>query len=49
MATITVKKRKGTYRISYNGNTLHKDKDLKFVNGWLQNQVKDFKELYIEL
>lgn len=49
MATISVTKRAGKYRISYNGNTIHKDKDFEFVTGWLKNQVKDFKSLYIEI
>lgn len=49
MATISVTRRKGLYKISYNGNVLHKDKDLPFVKGWLENQVKDFKSLYIEV
>ena len=49
MATVSVTKRAGKYRVSYNGNILHKDKDLDFVKGWLKNQVSDFKSLYIEI
>lgn len=46
---LSVRKRAGVYRIEYNGKLLHKNKDLNFVKGWLKNQVKDFKSLYIEL
>lgn len=49
MATVSVTKRAGKYRVSYNGNILHKNKDLDFVKGWLKNQVSDFKSLYIEI
>lgn len=49
MATINVTKRAGKYRIIYNGNTLHTEKDLDFVKGWLKRQVSDFKALYIEI
>lgn len=49
MATLSIRKRAGKYRICLNGNTLHKDKDLEFVKGWLKNQVSDFKSLFIEI
>lgn len=49
MAEIRIKRLKGKFRISYNGNELHRDKDFDFVKGWLENQVKDFRLMYLEI
>lgn len=49
MANITISRRSGKYTITYNDQVLHKDKDYKFVKGWLDNQVGEFKNMYIEL
>lgn len=49
MSYIRINKRKGKYKIEYNGTVLHKEKDLEFVKGWLKNQVKDFRTLYLEI
>ena len=49
MAEIRIKKRKGKYTISYEGKVFHENKDLDFIKGWLKNQVKEFKYLYIEI
>ena len=49
MAEIRIRRRKGKYRISYNGNILHDDKEWDFIKGWLENQVKGFKCMYLEI
>lgn len=49
MAEIRIRKRKEKYTISYEGKVLHENKDLDFIKGWLKNQVKEFKYLYIEI
>lgn len=49
MAAITINRRKGKYRISYNARILHVDKDWDFIKGWLENQVKGFKCMYLEI
>lgn len=49
MARVIISRRGGKYKIEYNGNMLHKDKDYPFVKGWLDNQIGEFSYMYIEV
>lgn len=49
MATIRISRRKGTYRIYKGDIILHNERSFEFIKGWLENQIKGFKNMVIEI
>ena len=49
MKQIKIEKRKGTYRIYMGDIIIHNEKSFEFVKGWLNNQIRDFREMIINI